>query len=61
MCSVKANSGVWMENTRPWKPPISQPLHPGPCQVVLLTPMDQHSPPEPNDPVTECASALTKS
>jgi hypothetical protein len=24
MCGVKANSGVWMENTRLWKPRVSE-------------------------------------
>jgi hypothetical protein len=37
MYGVKANSGVWMENTRLGKPPVSQLLHPRPRQVVLLT------------------------
>jgi hypothetical protein len=58
MYGVKANSGVWKENTRLRKPPISQLLHPRPRQVVLLTPMDQHGPPEPNDPVAKCEQTV---
>ena len=42
-----------MENTRLWNPSICQPSHPCPCKVVLLTPMDQHGPPEPDHPIAE--------
>ena len=58
MNGVKANSGVGMENTRVWNPSIRQPLHPRPREVVLLTPMDQHGPPEPNDLVAKCEQTV---
>ena len=58
MCGVKANSGVRMKNTRLWNPPISQFSHPRPRQVVLLAPMDQHGPPEPNHPIAECGQTV---
>jgi hypothetical protein len=40
MDGVKANSGIWMENTRLRDPPISELTHPLPSEVVLLAPMD---------------------
>jgi hypothetical protein len=58
MNGVKANSGIWMENTRLWNPSISQLPHLRPRKVVLLTPMDQHGPPEPGHPVAESAEAV---
>ena len=53
MYGVKANSGVWMENTRLRNPPISELTHPIPSEVVLLAPMDQYAPPEPGSPDNE--------
>ena len=47
-----------MENTRLGKPPISQLLHPRPREVMLLTPMDQHGPPEPGHPIAECGQTV---
>ena len=47
-----------MENTRLWNPSISQLPHPRPRKVVLLTPMDQHGPPEPGHPVAESAETV---
>ena len=58
MNGVKANSGIWMENTRLWNPSIRQLLHPRPREVVLLTPMDQHGPPEQDHPIAECGEAV---
>ena len=54
MNSVEANSRVWMKNTRVWDPPFSQLAHPRPRQVMLLAPMDQHGPPEPDHPIAKC-------
>src|SRR5260370_9347540 len=58
MNGVKANSGVWMKSTRSWNPSIRQLLHPRPREVVLLTPMDQYGPPEPDHPIAECAQTV---
>ena len=58
MDGVKANSGVWMENTRLWNPPISQLPRPLPSEVVLLAPMDQHAPPEPDHPIAKCGQTV---
>src|SRR5207253_6665005 len=53
MCGVKANSRVRMKNTWPWKPSISQRLHPHPRQAMSLAPMDQDGPPEPDNPIAK--------
>ncbi len=58
MYGVKANSGVWMENTRLRNPPISELTHPIPSEVVLLAPMDQYAPPEPGHPITKCGQTV---
>jgi hypothetical protein len=58
MYSVKANSGVWMENTRLRDPLIRPLLHPRPCEVTLPTPMDQRGPPESDHPVAECGQTV---
>ena len=58
MCGVKANSGIWMENTRLREPAVRQSLHSHPGQMMLLAPMDQHAPPEPNRPVAKCEQAV---
>jgi hypothetical protein len=50
----QSDSGLGMENTRLWTPSIRQPLHPRPREAVLVTPMDQHGPPEPGHPIAEC-------
>ena len=47
-----------MENTRLGKPSVSQLSHPRPGEVVLLAPMDQHAPPEPDHPIAECGQAV---
>ena len=47
-----------MENTRLWNPPICQLLHPRPWQVMLLSPMDQHGPPESDHPVAVCGETV---
>ena len=44
-----------MKNTRPRNPAVSQLLHPRPRQMMLLAPMDQHRPPEPNHPIVSVA------
>ena len=58
MYGVKANSGVWMENTRLRNPPISELTHPLPSEVMLLAPMDQHGPPEPNHSKAKCRQTV---
>jgi hypothetical protein len=58
MRGVKANSGIWMENTRLREPPVRQSLHSHPGQMMLLAPMDQHVPPEPNRPVAKSEQAV---
>ena len=58
MSGVKANAGVWMENTRLRDPSIGQCSHPLPRQVMLLAPMDQHGPPEPDHPATKCGETV---
>ena len=58
MNGVKANSGVWMENTRFWEPMIRQTLHPCPIQVMPLATMNQHRPPEPHQPIAESMQAV---
>src|SRR6266851_2297717 len=58
MCGVKATSRVWMENTRLWNPSINQFSHPRPRQVVLLAPMDQHGPPEPDHPIAKSGQTV---
>jgi hypothetical protein len=50
-----------MENTRLWNPAVSQFVHPRPRQVVLLTPMNQHGPPEPDHPIAECGQTVSVS
>jgi hypothetical protein len=47
-----------MKNTRPRNPAVSQLLHPRPRQMMLLAPMDQHRPPEPNHPIAECGQTV---
>jgi hypothetical protein len=47
-----------MKNARLRKPAVSQFAHPRPGQVVLLAPMDQDGPPEPNDPVAKGVKAV---
>jgi hypothetical protein len=47
-----------MENTRLREPPVRQSLHSHPGQMMLLAPMDQHAPPEPNRPVAKCEQAV---
>src|SRR5260370_2000868 len=58
MCGVKANSGIRMKNTRPRNPAVSQLSHPRPRQMMLLAPMDQYGPPEPDHPIAECAQTV---
>ena len=47
-----------MKNTRPRNPAVRQLWHPRPRQMMLLTPMDQHRPPEPNHPIAECGQTI---
>ena len=47
-----------MENTRLRDPPISQLSHPLPGEIVLLAPMDQHAPPEPDHPIAKCGQTV---
>src|SRR5215471_20909073 len=58
MNGVKANSRIWVENTRLWRPSISQLLHSRPRQVVLLAPTDPYGPPEPDHPMAECGETV---
>src|SRR5271157_1309242 len=58
MHNVKARSGIRMEDTRLWDPPVGQFPHPHPVQVMLLAPMDQHGPPEPHHPISEGMQAV---
>ena len=47
-----------MKNTRPRNPAVSQLSHPRPRQMMLLAPMDQHGPPEPDHPIAECGQTV---
>lgn len=58
MRGVKANSGIWMDNTRLRNPSIGQLLHPRPREVPFATPMNHRGPPEPDHPVAECEQAV---
>src|ERR1022692_3641603 len=61
MCGVKANTGIRMKNTRLGNPSVSQLSHPRPRQMMLLAPMDQHGPPEPDYPIAECGQTVNVS
>src|SRR5215831_802022 len=58
MNSVKANSRVWMKNTRCGNPAVREFAHPHPRQMMLLAPMDQYGPPEPGHPIAEGRQAV---
>ena len=47
-----------MENTRLGNPASSQLSHPRPRQAMLLAPMDQRGPPEPDHPIAECGQTV---
>jgi len=58
MNSVKANTGIGMENMRLGNPSIRQPLHFRPVQVMPLAPEDQYVSPEPSHPIAKNRQAV---